>query len=81
MSTKENSKGKVDLLKRHQLSTIQCTLAPYYLEKKTPHYIIELSVREVKIIKDNIIHIGDLYFSNDKNANTILSFKKCGIWM
>ena len=45
-------------------------------KKSTPHCVIELSTREVKRIRPNTIHLGDLTFVNDKEDNTILSIYK-----
>lgn len=82
---KKNNKGKLAILKRHQLCLIKNTIAPYYLETNpTLHCTIEFSTREVERMRCYTIHLEDLSFANDKEYNTILSTYKnvvydCGV--
>ena len=41
-----------------------------------PHCIIKLSTCEVKRMSRHTIHLGDLFFVNDKDKNTILASYK-----
>ena len=74
MPKKKTRRGVVKKLERQQLSTINNTVVPFYLEKNPSyHCIIELSAREVKKMKDNTIHLGGLLIINDKQQKMIVT--------
>ena len=72
---KKYRKGAINILKKAQKSIINNTIVPFYLQDSPlPHCIIELSLCEVKKLRKNIIHLGDVTYHNDLAKKIVTSY-------